>query len=162
MVVYYNEATCCVEKVVHYLQCQGHHKGLYDQKRLSLLYLLNCWSVCNQTWFDSTTSWAWVSCGKTGLLHSRSRSQGRFKMSVNVCPGDIFWITEHFVTKFGMVMQYHQKKKCHAEIFVVAVAIFKVKVTARAHIIKILLFVLYFLNCWFLGNQTWVFCHARW
>ena len=27
--------------------------------------------------------------------------------------------------------------------------------TARAHMIKIWLFVLYYLNCWFLGNQTW-------
>ena len=26
---------------------------------------------------------------------------------------------------------------------------------SRAHIIKIWLFLLYFLNCWFLGNQTW-------
>ena len=34
-------------------------------------------------------------------------------------------------------------------------AIFKVKVTARAHMIKIWLFLLHFLNCWFLGNQTW-------
>ena len=38
---------------------------------------------------------------------------------------------------------------------VVVVAIFKVKVTARAHMIKIWLFLLYFLNCWFLGNQNW-------
>ena len=34
-------------------------------------------------------------------------------------------------------------------------AVFKVKVTARAHMIKIWLFLLYFLNCWFRGNQTW-------
>ena len=51
---------------------------------LFLLYLLKCWSVCNQIWFDSTASEAGVSCGKTGLLHSRSRSQWRFSMSVNV------------------------------------------------------------------------------
>ena len=34
-----------------------------------------------------------------GLLHLRSRSQWRFRMSGNVCP-NIFRITEHFVTKF--------------------------------------------------------------
>ena len=34
-------------------------------------------------------------------------------MSVNVCL-DIFRITEHFVTKFGMVMQ-HLEPECHAE-----------------------------------------------
>ena len=127
---------------------------------IKIWLFLNCWSVCNQTWFDSTASWAWVSCGKIGLLlqgkghnkgskcqwmfvrmifsesqnilllnlvwqcsimsqrhaefllllllSSRSRSQPRFKMSVNVCLDDIFWITEHFVTKFGMVMQHYE------------------------------------------------------
>ena len=80
---------------------------------LFLLYLLNCWLVCNQTWFDSTASYTGESCWKMGLLRSRSRSQQRFKMWVNVCPDDIFWITEHFVTKFGMVMQHHEPE-CHA------------------------------------------------
>ena len=37
-------------------------------------------------------------------------------MLVNVCLGDIFLITEHFVTKFGMVMQHHEPD-CHAEDF---------------------------------------------
>ena len=72
-----------------------------------------------------------------GLLCSRSRSQQRFKMSVNVSVDDIFWIADHLVTKFGMVMQHHEPM-CHAEIFVVAVATFKVKVTVRAHMIKTL------------------------
>ena len=35
-------------------------------------------------------------------------------MSVNVCFDDIFYITEHVVTKFGMVMQHHEPE-CHAE-----------------------------------------------
>ena len=83
-----------------------------------------------------------------GLLRSRSRSQRRLKMSVNVCPDDIFWTTEHF----GMAMQHHEPE-CHADFCVCA--IFKVKVTARAHMIIIWFFLLYFLNCWTLGNQTW-------
>ena len=58
---------------------------------LFLLHLLNCWSVCNQTGFDSTASWVGESCGKMGLLCSRSRSQRRFKMLLNVCPDDISW-----------------------------------------------------------------------
>ena len=81
---------------------------------LFLLYLLNCWSVCNQTFFDSTASWAGVSCGKIGLLHSRSRSQQKFKMSMNVSTDDFFWTTEHFVTKLGVVMQ-HYEPECHLE-----------------------------------------------
>ena len=31
MMVYYHEAMCLAEKLVHYRQCQGHSKGLYDQ-----------------------------------------------------------------------------------------------------------------------------------
>ena len=68
---------------------------------LFLLYLLNCWLLCNQTWFDSTALWVGVSCRKMGWLRSRSRSKQRFRMSVDVCLDDILWITEHFVTKFG-------------------------------------------------------------
>ena len=34
-------------------------------------------------------------------------------MLVIVCLDDIFGITDHFVTKFGMVMQ-HYKPECHA------------------------------------------------
>ena len=30
MLVYYHEAMCHAERLVHYL-CQGHTKGLYDQ-----------------------------------------------------------------------------------------------------------------------------------
>ena len=85
-----------------------------------------------------------------GLLYSRS--QRRFEMSVNVCPDDTFWITKHFVTKFGMVMQHHEPESCR---YFFVVAIFKVKVTARVHMINIWLFLLCYLNCWFLGNQTW-------
>ena len=47
-------------------------------------------------------------------LSSRSRSQLRFKLSVNVCLDDIFWTTEHFVAKVGMVMQ-HPEPEFHAE-----------------------------------------------
>ena len=73
-------------------------------------------------------------------------------MSVNICPGDIFWTTKHFVTKLGMVM-LQIEPECHAKQKLFAV--FKVTVTARAHIIKILLWLLYLLNCWFFGNQSW-------
>ena len=93
-----------------------------------------------------------------GLLCSRSRSQWWFEMSVNVSVDNIFWITAHFVTKFGMVMQHHQPESYG---HFVVVAIFKVKVTARAHIIKIWLFLLYNLNCWFLGNLGLIIHHQK-
>ena len=58
-----------------------------------------------------------------GLLHSRSKSQERFKMSGNVCLDDIFlcvqscplsisWTTQLFFTKFGIVVYYHEAM-CH-------------------------------------------------
>ena len=31
MVVYFREAICRAEKLVHYLQSQGHSEGLYNQ-----------------------------------------------------------------------------------------------------------------------------------
>ena len=47
-----------------------------------LRYLLNCWFFGNQTWSDDRLSQARASCGKSGLLPSRSRSQRRVKMSM--------------------------------------------------------------------------------
>ena len=119
------------------------------------LYLLSWWSVCNQTWFYSTVSSALVSCGKMGLPCSRSRSQRRFKMSVNVCPDDIFWTTDHFVTKPGTVMQPH-KPECPAEKKLVLC------VQCQGHSEglynkkkNITIFTIYLLNCWSVCNQTW-------
>ena len=53
-----------------------------------------------------------------------------------------------------MVMQHHEPE-CHGEIWGWRGAFFSVKVTVMAHMIKIWLFLLYFLNYWFLGSQSW-------
>ena len=79
---------------------------------LFLLYLLNCWSVCNRIWFGGTSPQVRVFSGKCWLLQSRWRSQQIFKMSMTVWLYDIFWTTEHFVTQRGMVMQHHEPE-CH-------------------------------------------------
>ena len=63
-----------------------------------------------------------------GVLHSKSKSQQRFKMSVNVCPDDIFSMcpivstqyllnrsTIFFLTKLGMVMMYYYEVVCLAK-----------------------------------------------
>ena len=80
---------------------------------LFLVFLLNCWSTCNQTWLDGTTPYARLFCAKSGLLGSRSRSRQKFKLLVNVCPDDIFWTADHFDAKLGMVMRHH-KPECQA------------------------------------------------
>ena len=59
-------------------------------------------------------------------------------MSVNICPDDIFLTTRHFVTKLGMVMLQNEPE-CHAKQKLFVDFKVKVKVTARVHIIKILL-----------------------
>ena len=70
--------------------------------------VLNCWSFHYQTLFEGTLLYARVSYEEIGLLCSRSRSQQNFKMSVNVCPDDIFWIAKPFITKLVMMMHHHE------------------------------------------------------
>ena len=53
--------------------------------------------------------------------------------NVSECLNGLYFLKHRtFCYKFGMVIQHH-KPECNAEKF----AIFKVKVTARAHVIKI-------------------------
>ena len=149
-VMQYYEPECCAEKLVHCLQCQGHSEGLNTSKILLCpLYLLNCRSVCYQTWFGSIASKAGVSCGKIGLLCSRTRLQRRFKMSVSVrmisselqnvlSPNLVWWCS--IMSQSVML----NKIVCY----------FQGQGHSRIHLIKIWLFLLYFLSCWFFGYQT--------
>ena len=114
--------------------------------------------VCNQTWFDRTASYARMSCGKMGLLHSRSKSQQRFKMSVNICPDDTFSVclirSTQYLLNRSTIFFFYQTWYCCVLWCVMQknwFTIFNVKVTARAykviHIIKLQLFLLCLLNC---------------
>ena len=87
---------------------------------------------------------------KNGITAFKFKATAKVQ-NVSECLDDIFWTKEHFVTKPGMVMQHH-KPECHAENWF---TVFSVKVTARAYISKILLFLLYLLNCWSVCNQIW-------
>ena len=98
---------------------------------LFLLYLLKCWSVCNQTWFDSTAIWAGVSYGEMGVLHSRSSLQQKFKMLVNVWLDNIFWTTEQNLVWLCSIISQSVVQK-------IWFTVFNVKVTARLYIIKTL------------------------
>ena len=92
------------------------------------------WTVIffgNQTWSDDRLLQARASCGKIGLLHSRSRLQRRVKMSIFIqifskplnilLPNSVLWC---IIMSWSVVQN---------DLF----AIFKVKVTARACMIKI-------------------------
>ena len=85
---------------------------------------------------------------KIDSLWSRSRPQRNFQMSTNVCPDNIFWATEHFITKLDIVMHYHEPE--WRDWF----AVFKVKVTVKASYSRIMIFHC-LLNCWSFCNKTW-------
>ena len=135
---------------VCYLQGQGHSKTVSGC--LSGSYLLNSRSFWYQTWYGNAASCARVSCRKAGLLSLILRWQwGLIWLKYDYFCA-IFWAAGPCETKLSLVVQHHEPK-CHAE--KQWFTIFKVKVTARAHVIRIWLFLLYYLNCGFLGNQTW-------
>ena len=146
-VLYYHKALCRAEKLVHYLQCQGHREGICVIKIwLILLHLLKSWSVCNQNWFDNTAK---MGLWKNGITVLKVKDIAKVQ-NVSECLDDLFWFTEHFITKFGMVMQHH-KPECLAETLI----LYSVKVTTGVYIIKVWLFLWYLLNCWSVCNQTY-------
>ena len=49
-----------------------------------LLYLLNCWSIYNQTWFDHTVSSARMSCEKNGITAFKVKVTGKVQ-NVSEC-----------------------------------------------------------------------------
>ena len=97
--------------------------------KYDLLCLLDCWSFCYQTWFVDNIV---ISCNvlwRKLIAVLKARSQQNFKnLMIN-----IFWRAEPFTTKIGMVMHYHGPKDWFA------VFKFKVKVSVKDHIIKVLL-----------------------
>ena len=85
---------------------------------LFLLYVLNCWSVCNQTWFDSTPSEAGVSCRKkkNGITTLKVKVKVTAKVqNVSECLSETY-LLNHRTSCYqpGMIMQHH-KPECHAE-----------------------------------------------
>ena len=88
---------------------------------------------------------------ENGLVRSKSRSQERLKMLVNVCPDNIFWTTECFVTKPGIVMQHHNLK-CHAEKLVHCVPC---QCHSKGFYNWNISISVVFLNSWSVCNQIW-------
>ena len=89
---------------------------------------------------------------RIGLLHSGSRSQWRVKMlmfvqMISPKPPNILF--PNLILSFIIMSWCIMLKDWFA--------IFKVKVTARAHMIKVWQFLLYLMNCWFvlLPNLVW-------
>ena len=117
-----------------------------------LLYHLNCWSICNQTWFDSTASEAGVPCRKNWWLSSRSsHSEGSlcqwmFVQMMSSEPQNI--LLSNLVWLCSIMSQSVVQKNWFS--------VFKVRVTARAYIIKIWLFLQYLNDsfCYIFGTAV--------
>ena len=120
---------------------------------LYLLYLLNCWSVCNLTWFDKYSIISQSVLRKNGITAFNVKVTAKVRNVSDCLFGWYFLSHRIFCCQiwYGDASSW-ARVSCG---FFVVVAIFNVKVIARAHMIKIWLFLLYILNCWFLGNQTW-------
>ena len=56
VVMQHHGPKCHARRLVCCLQVQGHSEDSFDQIWLFLPYLLNCWSFCNQLWWDGTSS----------------------------------------------------------------------------------------------------------
>ena len=152
--VYYQEANCQTEKkkqLVPYRQCQGHSEGLYNQNMTisttssKLLVRLQP----NSVWEYNIISRSVLR--KNWITALKVKVTPKVKNVSEYLSGVIFWTTKHFVTKLGMVV-YHYEANCRAEKNWFTIV--NVKVTVRAYIIKIWLFLLYLPNCWSVCNQT--------
>ena len=105
-------------KMGFYLQGQGHSVGLYNQNiMVSTISFISSKTMSLSQ--PNLISWQIiiskkVSSENIGLLYSRSVSQPRLNVSINVSLDDILRIAEPFVTKPSMVM-HHYKPECHVQ-----------------------------------------------
>ena len=109
-----------------------------------LLYFLNCWPFCCQTWFHDTLSWARVCYEETGLLWSRSRSQQNFErqwMSVQMMSSEPLNLLPPNVEWWCIIMSQGVFQN---DWF----AVFKVMVTVTGHNYDQNITLIYLLNYW--------------
>ena len=101
-----------------YLQGQGHNVGLYNQNMtvstISFISSKPVESFATKLNLSVDHHEQGVSNEHFGLLFSRSMSQPRLKVSVNVSLDDILCIAEPFVTKLSMV-RHHYKPERHMQ-----------------------------------------------
>ena len=103
----------------------------------------------NLVWWYIIIRWIVLWKDWIALLWSRSRSQKRFRIPVNVHLDNISWTAEPNVTKLSMVMQYHGPK-CYARRLVCC---FQVQGHSEDSYDQIWLVELYLLNCWSFCSQ---------
>ena len=86
--------------------CKHTYTHAYTQCKSSHLLIVTWHLMPNQPCrtYQSLSSLAGVCCENIGLLCSRSPRT--FKISNIVCPDNIFWTTEPFVIKLGLVIHH--------------------------------------------------------
>ena len=123
---------------------------------LCIMYLLYHWSLGSQTRCadllliitkSSTTKWAYIRITPS-VCPSVPLS---FCPCVGVCLDNISWTAQPFLTKLCIVVCYYKASVLKKNWF----TIFHVKISERAYVIKMWLFLLYLLNYWSVCNQTW-------
>ena len=143
------------KKIVCCLQGQGHNKGSFDQN-VTLSTMSSELLILQQP----NLVWWYMIISQNVLLKS-GITLFKVKVTTKVqnvsdCLSKRYFLNHR---KFCYQIWYGDaaswtRVSCRKKVFVV-VAIFKVKDTARANMMKLWLFLLYYLNCWFLGNQAW-------
>ena len=101
----------CEKKKKTSFKVKGTVKVQNVNECLSRYYLLNHRTFSYQAWYGDASSWAGVSCKKTGLLSSRSRSQqGLIESKYD----SFFYIfADSFATKLDLMV--HHKPECRTK-----------------------------------------------
>ena len=81
---------------------------------LSRWYFLKHQMFCFQTWYCDALLWVGVSCKKIDLLFLRSRSMQELIWSKYDNFYCVFWSTDPFITKLGLIVHYY-KPECLME-----------------------------------------------
>ena len=114
MVVYYHEAMCHAEKLVHHLQCQGHSKGLYNQK-------LTVFTVSSKLLVHLQPNLVWSVLWKNGITTFKVKVTAKVQNVSECFLGQylLIHITFCFQTWYCYAASINFLKECvvHADIF---------------------------------------------
>ena len=156
----HHEPECLANQKKYLLSSRSRsQRRLVWSKYDCLLFLLTCGFFGNQTWSNETSSKARVPSetnkqtnknnNQPGLLHSRSRSQPRVKMSMFV---KVMCSKPPNILLPNCIVVHHHEPECHIKILV---CLFQGQVHSKGSYNQIRQFLQYLLNCWSFCYQTW-------
>ena len=149
MVMQHHKPECPADKMVHCVQCRGHSEDLYNKNmtisvvssELLVHLQANSGLIVEHHKLECPVE-KWDYCVQ-GQDHSKgSKCRWIFSEPQNILLPNLVWwcsVMSQSVTRENLLLLLLSSR-------------------SRSEwrlMIKIWLFLLYFLNCWFLGNQTW-------